>query len=157
MLWARSRDRRAFFLSLLFGVLIDVDHVLDYWYANGIRFDVRTFMQGQYEKRSKRVFVLLHAFEYIPLLYAFWRAYKNRDLAVAVASAFALHVLADQLLNGVKPWGYFVTYRARHGFKADAIVDWPARGRRRQYRLARKARFEAGRPTIADRVSSLFI
>jgi membrane-bound metal-dependent hydrolase YbcI (DUF457 family) len=144
-------------LALVFGVLIDVDHVLDYLYAHGPHLDLRTFMDGQYEYKSKRVFVLLHAFEYLPLLYLFWNAYRGRKWAVAATAAMGSHIAADHLLNGVRPLSYFISYRLKHRFRAGAIIDPVARSHRKAYRAARRSRFKAGKATLADRASDLFI
>ena len=158
LFWAKSRDFQTFFVSLLFGVLIDVDHVFDYWFANRtLRIDLRKFLRGRYEHKSKRVFVLFHAIEYVPFVYCFWAAFRGRKWAVVPTVALSSHLVADQLVNGVRPLAYFLSYRAKHGFRIEAVVDRPARARRRAYVKRRDERFAAGCATLIDRLSQLVL
>ena len=65
-------------LSLAFGVLVDLDHFLDYWYSEGrICFDLKTFLATRYWRKSGRLFIVFHAFEYLPIVFLLWRAVKG--------------------------------------------------------------------------------
>ena len=75
-------------LSLGFGVLVDLDHFVDYWYSEGrVCFDWKTFMATRYWRKSGRLFILFHAFEYLPFVFLAWQALKGRRWAVAARSA----------------------------------------------------------------------
>lgn len=123
--WAKSRDWRTLAISLAFGVLVDLDHLFDYFYAERrLTWDTKTFMRTRYWRRSGKIFVWFHAFEYLPLVFLTWQAFKGRKWAMAATSAMASHVLADHLVNELRPLGYFITYRIAHRFRADEILDW---------------------------------
>ncbi len=158
LFWAKSRDVRTFLVSIVFGVLIDVDHLFDYWFAyRTLRVDLSAFFSGRYERVSKRIFILLHAFEYLPVVYLVWAALRGRRWAVAATTAMSTHLIADHLLNGVRPLAYFITYRALNGFGSGAVINRPARARRRAYLRRRTERMAAGKATLVDRLSQPFI
>jgi len=156
--WAKSRDPRTLLLSLVFGVLVDLDHFVDYWYAEGrLRFDLRTFLAARYWRRSGRIFILFHAFEYLPLLFLFWQGYKGRKWAIAATAAMSSHVLADHFINELKPLGYFLLYRLAHGFRSEEILDWNKVRRIDEKRAKRRVLAEQGRLPWPYRLMRLFV
>src|SRR5437588_3473376 len=99
-------------LALAFGVLIDADHYLDYVHeTGGFRVRFREAVSLPYSGMPERVFLLAHAFEYLPLVYFAWQATKGRTWALAATSAMTSHLLGDHAVNHLKPLGYFITYR----------------------------------------------
>lgn len=145
-------------LSLAFGVLVDLDHFFDYWYLKRrFTFDRREFLRTRYWERSGRVFVLFHAFEYLPLLFLFWQAWKGRKWAVAATTAMSSHVLADHFVNELKPFGYFISYRLAKRFRADELIDRDKLHRMQRLRARRKQLAAEGRLSWPARAISLFI
>ncbi len=156
--WAKSRDPWTFVLSMAFGVLVDLDHLIDYWYSEGrITFDVHTFLRTRYWQRSGRLFVVFHAFEYLPVVFLVWQAMKGRRWAVAATAAMSSHLLADHLVNELKPLGYFILYRLAHGFRSDELLDWNRVDEMDRKRHARKLRAEQGRLSPTERLVGLFV
>ena len=155
--WAGSRNPGALLTSLAFGVLLDLDHLIDYWYAERrLPRDLDDFRSGRYFVRSGRLFVLFHGYEYLPLLYLGWRALRGRQAALVAVGAVLLHLLADQLVNYLKPLGYFVSYRVAHRFRTAEIIDWDKRERLRPVRLERAQRVREGAASGCDRVLGVF-
>lgn len=145
-------------LSLGFGVLVDLDHFIDYWYSEGrVCFDLHTFLRTRYWKRSGRLFVLFHAFEYLPLVFLIWQAWKGRRWAVAATAAMSSHLLADHLVNELKPFGYFLLYRLAHGFKSDELLDWDRVHRIEAKYAERKTLAEQTRLSWPKRLVALFV
>ncbi len=145
-------------LSLGFGVLVDLDHLLDYWYSEKrICFDAREFMATRYWRKSGRIFILFHGFEYLPLLFLLWQGLKGRRWAMAATSAMASHVLADHFVNDLKPLGYFVLYRLAHRFRASEIIDRPKSDRREVERLAIRRLAERGELPLLRRLLHVFV
>jgi hypothetical protein len=156
--WAKSRDPWTMVLSLAFGVLVDLDHFIDYWYSEGrICFDARTFLKTRYWQRSGRVFVLFHAFEYLPVVFVVWQAFKGRRWAVAATAAMSSHLLADHFINELGPLGYFILYRAAHGFRAGELMDWDKVRRLDESRAERRRLAEEGRLRWYSRLVGLFV
>lgn len=156
--WAKSRDPWTMVLSLAFGVFVDLDHLIDYWYSEGrICFDAHTFLRTRYWQKSGRLFVLFHAFEYLPIVFLVWHAFKGRRWAVAATAAMSSHLLADHLVNELKPLGYFLLYRLAHGFKADELLDWNRVHQMDEHRRQRRLREEEGRLAWPERLIGLFV
>ena len=80
------------------GVLMDVDHLFDFyqWYVKG---------------KGNRIFLLFHAWEYsvigvITLAVAFFH-----PIFLALVLAQFAHVATDHFHNGLAPRAYFISYR----------------------------------------------
>ena len=156
--WVRSRDVRTMLLSLVFGVLVDVDHLIDYWYAEGrVSLDAREFLRARYWRKSGRIFVLFHAFEYLPPLFFFWQAWRGRKWAVAATSAMSVHLVADHFVNDLRPLGYFILYRVAHRFRAAEIIDWERSERLDAQRDEDRRLAKAGKLPLGRRILTLFI
>jgi hypothetical protein len=85
-------------LALGFGVLMDADHLFDFyqWWVKG---------------RPNKVYVFLHAWEFsaaglLTLALVFFH-----PLLLAVVLAHLAHVTTDHLRNRLTPLAYFITYR----------------------------------------------
>jgi hypothetical protein len=54
--------------SFITGVLIDVDHIIDYVIVHGLHLDMRNFFSFFYENRLQKVTLVLHGWEWLLLL-----------------------------------------------------------------------------------------
>ena len=91
------------------GVLIDVDHLFDYyrWYV--------------LRKRSK-IFLLFHAWEYSVVGLLLVGLVFYHPILLAAVLAHLGHIATDHFHNRTAPWGYFITYRALVGFDTSRIL-----------------------------------
>jgi hypothetical protein len=97
-------------MALFLGFLIDVDHVFDYIREEG-RFDMRHLFQKSYEGDFRRFYVIFHAYEYIPLAWLAGYLAHNYTFSAVFTVAYLSHMIPDQLMNNVKPFGYFLSFR----------------------------------------------
>ncbi len=156
--WVKSRDIRTLFISLLFGVLIDLDHLFDYFYATRrLTFNAGDFFKTRYWKISGRIFVIFHAFEYLPLVFFFWQGMKGRKWAVAATSAMSVHLVADHLVNELQPFGYFLIYRIAHRFRAAEILDLAKIRRMEGLRTEHKLLASQGKLPLMRRIVTFFV
>src|SRR5438105_3107149 len=65
-------------ISLIAGLLIDIDHLFDYVLAFGWNFDFSKFMKGDSFTHTHKIYVLFHAFEYVGLLTLWAFVTKNK-------------------------------------------------------------------------------
>ena len=91
------------------GVLMDVDHLFDFyqWYVRG---------------NGKRIYLLFHAWEYsaagvIALAVLFFH-----PLFLALVLAHLAHVATDHFHNRLAPMAYFISYRIAKGFDTAYIT-----------------------------------
>lgn len=112
-MWAATGEPLAVPAAFASGVLVDGDHLLDYFHLYTRR-------------RPRRQFVLLHGWEYsligLIVVFAFW----YNDLLLAAVLGHIGHLVGDHLGNKVShPLTYSVLFRLRHGFARYRYYDYP--------------------------------
>ena len=107
--WGVTGSPLAGGIALGVGVLIDVDHLYDFyqWWIKG---------------RPNKYFVFFHGWEYsfigvLVLLLAFYHPFL-----LAVPVAHLSHVTTDHFYNRVAPLGYFILYRVWVRFDAERLL-----------------------------------
>jgi len=106
------------------GFLVDVDHVLDY-IREMRKFDMKDMFIKSYKGDFNRLYVILHAWEYIPLALIAGAVTGHMTAALVFSAAYFSHLLPDQLMNNTKPFGYFMTYRIMKKFKMSELFYKP--------------------------------
>jgi len=107
--WAATGSLQAGVFTLAVGVLMDADHLYDYY-------------QWYIKKRPEKIFVLLHAWEYSIAGLAVLAAVFYHPLFLAVVAAHLSHVITDHLHNHLSPLGYSIIYRIVKKFDASVIA-----------------------------------
>lgn len=111
-------------VALLFGWLMDGDHLFDYLIfvsRSSSRFSIKTFLQGRYFKESGRLILPLHSFEICVSLAVLGVAIdsQNHHWLFTAALAMAAHLVHDHLSHRPNPLGYFLLARYRNQFRTD--------------------------------------
>ena len=110
VLWATTKSPYSAVAALATGVLVDLDHLLEYY---------RWFVKEDHS----RVVYFLHSYELVvPALLAGYLSGWD-PLILGVSMAFIGHLLTDQIANPVQPFTYFFTYRALKRFRRRALVN----------------------------------
>ena len=109
--------------SLLVGTLIDLDHIIDYLYAHGKKWDWKKFNGAHHERYSGKLYVPLHSYE---LLILFLLLTLSPDLTawrVGVGLSLFLHFLCDQFFNPNRKFStYFLIHRIIHRFDVEKVL-----------------------------------
>ena len=125
------------FFSLLMGVFIDADHLVDYFYSffksdpklirknwlNPIFHLKGFFTPHAYVIKNQKVIVPLHGWELIPLfwlLLSFWGKRLNIAGLEWTVLAYFVHLLWDQLACAGNWRSYFLIYRLVNRFSYEA-------------------------------------
>jgi hypothetical protein len=97
-------------------IFMDLDHIPDYLNYRRGWYGLQDFFTTCHETRIRRLFLVLHAWEW-PLLcgIACWFG-LGREWMAACAMGVAYHLMLDQFGNSMPPLFYWITHRARHGF-----------------------------------------
>lgn len=104
-------------VSFLSGILLDLDHIIDYLVEHGLQLDLKLFMRSFDEGLYNRAYVVLHAWELLFLLGVFtWLTDWNPWL-VGLLAGSGLHLFLDQLVNRPSKWGYFLFWRWKNNFE----------------------------------------
>lgn len=103
--------------------LLDVDHLFDYFLAFGFSFNPGYFFSGIMFRKLQKVFVLFHAWEWIPLLGILIYITKKisvRYFLIALTLGLFFHLFYDTFSNNIFI-GYSIIYRILHGFDINSI------------------------------------
>lgn len=106
------------------GVLIDVDHVLDYWRDRPFSLDVREFFRVCEGYRLTRTFLWMHSLELaLPIALAVW--VTRSPVITGLALGWAQHLLMDHLTNHIRPGTYSFFWRMKRAFDNGSIFIIP--------------------------------
>jgi len=102
------------------GTVIDIDHVLDYYFYSG-RLSLSVSEISGFYPHFGKVFVFLHSYEL--LLAGAIAAYllQAQVLFMGAAVGFMGHLLLDTAGYGMKAQSYFLVYRILNGFKVEKL------------------------------------
>ncbi len=111
-------------LAFTGGVLIDADHLMDYFRYFGRKFDLLDFLKSAH-LASGRCRVIFHSWELAAVL---WVLSVWIKWLLPLASGMTIHLTVDLLLNHRKePLFLFLIHRWRNGFEVRKIL--PGSGR----------------------------
>ena len=109
--WATTGSAMAIPAAAATGVLVDADHILDfyYWFA---------------KKDTRRLFLLFHAWEYVAIGLVLIVGVWNDPVFVAAVLGLLGHLLGDQIGNRpTDPMTYSIAYRASKRFRGDRMFE----------------------------------
>ena len=127
-LWFFTRSLYAGLLCFASGVLVDLDHILEYAIHHGWRDITLENMytaceeteRGEGNLRFKRLYIIFHISEIAILL---WIAaiYTKNIFVLAVALGYSSHLILDAIGNKVYPIAYSIFWRAINKFDTNKI------------------------------------
>ena len=128
LFWLFTKQIYAGLACFVSGVLIDIDHIIDYIIRFGYRgFTVKKLYQAcenTYKKdsarRFKKLYFIFHAYEIAILL---WIAsiYIKNIYVLAITVGYTTHLIMDCTANPVHPQAYSIVWRAIKGFDIDKL------------------------------------
>ena len=106
--WAATGSLPAAGIALGVGVLMDVDHLYDYyrWHVN---------------PEDGKIFVLFHAWEYSLAGLVVWAFVFLNPLLLGAVLGHLAHVTTDHVANHLSRYAYSIVYRVAKGFDAAYI------------------------------------
>jgi len=104
----------------LFGVLIDTDHLVDYW-LSPVRtgFNWKEALGCRYFEKATRVYLPLHSYDLHIAIAAVLMLNSHASLAYAWSTGFIVHIMTDEFLGhsqGTNPFRNFLIYRILNRF-----------------------------------------
>ena len=107
------------------GILVDLDHLPDYWREKGVTFSLATLNAHFAEGQAQRLVLVLHAWEWNALLWLAWALLPLPLWVAAFAAGWLAHLALDQRYNLLQPWAYWFFARYRIGFQAAPLYPQP--------------------------------
>lgn len=120
--WIHFRSFGCAALSFVSGVFIDLDHLLEYFTHYKFTFSLKRIYCACARSRFKRLYLVIHSYELVILLWIAIYAFGLSNAWKAVAIGMTQHIIFDQLTNPLRRYGYFMTYRIAQGFRKEKIV-----------------------------------
>ena len=115
LLYVLYRDIKVSLLCFVVSILVDVDHLYDFFVAYGFSFDYKKFWTFDFFGKNQKIILPLHGWEYCVVLFALSLLFNN-IIILGVASGLAAHYFVDTFTNFVVPGTYFILYRYKIGF-----------------------------------------
>ena len=110
-----------FFLG---GVLVDLDHCLDYvWQTRDIRVSLKKIDHYYDRVKESRFVVFMHSYELMALMLLVNAAAFKSALVWGWLAGHLLHIIMDIACNSVTLKTYSFFYRLKHRFKTDLIYN----------------------------------
>jgi hypothetical protein len=112
--------------GLIGGVLIDLDHFIDYYIAFGPNFRLDHILSGFEFLKNEKIYLFFHAWEYVALLMAlafFLKNKKVKSIFLGLALGILLHLAVDIYVNGLPYNSYLLTSRIKNNFLIEKIVN----------------------------------
>ena len=114
--------------SFLVGTLIDLDHIIDYIYAHGKKWDWKKVNAAHHEKVSGKLYVPLHSYELIILYFFLTIDPSLTPWRVGVTISLLAHFLCDQFFNPNRKFStYFLIHRIIHNFDTKKVLRHPVK------------------------------
>jgi hypothetical protein len=108
------------------GILIDLDHVMDFHLFSGEKFSFTDFFSWYSENRWQKIVLIFHSYELLGFVCAA-AYYLDSEVLRAVLWGTSLHLLLDQIGNQktsrLSPWFYFLGYRIAVGFRREKLLN----------------------------------
>ena len=120
--WVYFRSFGCAVISFAAGVFIDLDHLIDFYTQHKFTLKFKRIYCACRRIRFKRLYLLLHSYELIAILWlAIW-LFSLSNAWKALAIGMTQHLAFDQITNPINTFGYFLTYRIFKGFKREFII-----------------------------------
>ncbi len=115
------------FTGFLGGFLIDLDHVLEYFFVFGLKFNITNFLNGLQFLTSDKIYLVFHAYEYFPILILLAYLLRKKEalsfFLITLAFSGFVHLVSDSYINNYPPKNYSIIYRARQNFSAPKLLQ----------------------------------
>lgn len=111
--------------AIIGGVLVDFDHLFDYFIAFGIKFNLVYFTSGYSFLKTDKIYIPLHAWEWVTILLIliqFFRSKKIKSALLAFSLALFFHLVVDIYVNHLTIPGYSIIYRIKNNFELQKLV-----------------------------------
>ncbi|MFC1516158.1 hypothetical protein ACFL7E_05295 [Thermodesulfobacteriota bacterium] len=133
-IYALTQSTQMAVSAFVSGVLIDLDHLMDFLVFSGEKFSIKNFFSWFNDTRWEKVTLLFHSYEVYLLLCMITFLYPN-PILVGILLGCGLHLALDQI--GLRSFGlrldvqpapmyYFLSYRYYVGFhKSRLLKSYP--------------------------------
>lgn len=120
--WAWFKSAGCAIIAFASGVLIDLDHFIDYYANFGFTLNLNRIYDACHKMKFSKLYVVLHSYELIALLWISIFIFGLSHYWTAAAIGLTQHMIIDQITNPINNLGYFLAYRIIRKFKREDII-----------------------------------
>ena len=110
-------------VSFFSGVLIDIDHVFDYFLEFRKRFEVKEFFDVHHNRKILFFMAIFHSWELLALLSICAFLMSWSPWIVGTIIGFTQHIVLDQIFNKSCKWTYSFFWRMKNNFNFNNIIS----------------------------------
>jgi len=114
--YLRYKSLWSIVMGILGGILVDIDHLFDYFRFSGFKLNFHQIVSSSYFTDSGKVFVFFHGWEYVLLFVLSGKIFKKGFLFYPLAVALFFHLVWDQVSYTANPFAYSIIFRFLHNF-----------------------------------------
>lgn len=137
VVWFLFQSMTATIACFLTGILLDIDHIIDYVANYGWKIRIKHLFQAFEYEVFENIFVFLHSWEFVAIYLALLWLIDWKPVALGAGIGIFAHLLVDHLFNDHSPLGYFLSYRIWHGFSAKHFYGAPEYRKRLKHQRAK--------------------
>jgi len=108
--------------SLISGIFIDLDHVLDYILEHGFHIDMKKFFHFFYGEKYKRLTLIFHGWEWLLILVAASWATGWYSWVTGLMIGWMHHMFLDKIFNISTFGSYSFLWRLKNRFDTNKIL-----------------------------------
>lgn len=115
----------AIYVAFLSGVLIDIDHIVDFLMFNKLKkINMEMLMSGKYFIKNKKIYLFFHGYEYVLITIVLGFIFTEWQwLYFSFSFSLLCHLLYDSFYNRTRWFSYFILYRLYKGFNIKAVCN----------------------------------
>ena len=111
-------------ICFLSGVLIDVDHYLEYFIIKKkFPYRYQDLVNFCHYSKTDKVYLIFHAYELLLLLWLAIYFFHLNVFVLGLAVGVTTHIIFDQFTNPIKPLFYFLSYRFANYFVKSKMLS----------------------------------
>lgn len=107
--------------SLISGICIDIDHVLDYFRENRKRFDFRGFMTFFYREKHQKITLLFHGWEWLLCVGLAVVLTNFNPWITGLFIGYGHHIISDYFYSKASIMTYSLIWRWKNGFDSEIL------------------------------------
>lgn len=107
--------------SLIAGILIDIDHTIDYCIECGLRFDRNEFLSYFYNEKHQKITLFLHGWEWLFCLGVATVFAEFNPWVTGMLIGYAHHMVFDYFYSRTSILTYSLVWRWRKNFNSQTL------------------------------------
>lgn len=108
-------------VSFISGILIDIDHILDYLIEYRMRFDMQEFLNFFYKEKHRKITLILHGWEWLLCLGLATVLIDYNPWIAGLFVGYGHHMVSDFLYSKANLKSYSLIWRWTQKFNSEII------------------------------------